>query len=527
MGYRQGFSTRNVATPQTQAIPGREAEMAKNDAGGVGFILDKWARLDRFLILGSENGTYYVGENKLTKENATAALECIKEDGLRVVRRIVEISVAGRAQKNEPALYILAMCAGLGDADTKGDALDALKQVARIGTHLFHFAEYVEGFRGWGRALRHAVGDWYNFMPIDDLAGMVVKYKQRDGWSNRDLLRLSHPKTTESARRGIYDWVVGRKPAVAPHNFIAAADAAQVEGADIPALIREFNLPREAIPTEALNRLDVWQALAEKMPMTAMIRNLGKMTSIGLLQPGNEFAAVFAARLRDAEAIKRARVHPMSVLIALKTYAQGRGEKGKLTWSPVPRLIDALDDAFDLAMVNATPTGKRLLVAVDVSGSMSANCSGASVLTAKEAAAAIATIFLRIEPMAHVIAFDTSPHEPGLSPKQRRDDVAKAMSRWNGGTDVAQPIAYALANKQAYDGIVMLTDNETWAGKIHVSQLMERYRREVSRDCRMACLAMTASGANVVDPRDPLSFGVAGLDAGVVDIVSQFIAGRL
>jgi 60 kDa SS-A/Ro ribonucleoprotein len=50
-------------------------------------------------------------------------------------------------------------------------------------------------------------------------------------------------------------------------------------------LINAFDLPREAIPTQWLNEVVVWEALLERMPMTAMIRNLGKMTSLGLLAP--------------------------------------------------------------------------------------------------------------------------------------------------------------------------------------------------------------------------------------------------
>ena len=66
--------------------------------------------------------------------------------------------------------------------------------MARIGTHLFHFMEYVEGFRGWGRGLRQAVASWYTARPADELAYQAVKYQQRDGWSHRDALRLAHPQ---------------------------------------------------------------------------------------------------------------------------------------------------------------------------------------------------------------------------------------------------------------------------------------------------------------------------------------------
>ena len=65
--------------------------------------------------------------------------------------------------------------------------------MARTGTHLFIFARYVQQFRGWGRGLRRAVGDWYLAKEPDKLAYQVLKYRQREGWTHRDLLRLAHP----------------------------------------------------------------------------------------------------------------------------------------------------------------------------------------------------------------------------------------------------------------------------------------------------------------------------------------------
>src|SRR5262249_15411885 len=47
--YGKHFTT--LATPQTAAA---RADQRQNAAGGYAFVLDKWAKLDRFLILGSE-----------------------------------------------------------------------------------------------------------------------------------------------------------------------------------------------------------------------------------------------------------------------------------------------------------------------------------------------------------------------------------------------------------------------------------------------------------------------------------------
>ena len=162
----QAFATQNptrvrktASTPQSQPIPGEN--QVKNNAGGYVYQADAWKVLDRFLILGTEGGTYYTSQEKLTKENAKNVLDLIAKDGQRVVARVVEISEGGRAPKNSPALFALALCISYGDAATKRAAATALPRVARIGTHLFEFVEYATHMRGWGRVLREAVSTWY------------------------------------------------------------------------------------------------------------------------------------------------------------------------------------------------------------------------------------------------------------------------------------------------------------------------------------------------------------------------------
>src|SRR5947199_3757986 len=158
INYAKIFNRR--ATPQSQPIPG--STQVPNSAGGYSWALDDWIRFDRFLVLGAEGGTYYIAERDLVKQNHEALVRCIKADGVRAVDRIVEISDSGRAPKNDPAIFALALVATHGDVAAKTKAFANLPKVCRIGTHLFRFAEYVNAMRGWGRGLRHAVGTWYN-----------------------------------------------------------------------------------------------------------------------------------------------------------------------------------------------------------------------------------------------------------------------------------------------------------------------------------------------------------------------------
>ena len=104
MSYLSKFSLRR--TPQSEPIPG--STQGTNSAGGFAWAVDDWTRLRRFLILGSEGGSFYAHEWTLTRENATAVWACVERDGARAVKEIVEISRDGRAASHEAATFALA-----------------------------------------------------------------------------------------------------------------------------------------------------------------------------------------------------------------------------------------------------------------------------------------------------------------------------------------------------------------------------------------------------------------------------------
>jgi len=553
MSYLKRHGTRRV--PQWATLPGQ----APNSAGGFAWAVDAWTRLRRFLILGSEGGSYYASEWKLTRENAQAVEQCVREDGPRAVAEIVRVSADGRAPKNDPALYALALAAGAGDVETRRAALEALPQVARTGTHLFQFAQFVEGFRGWGRSLRRAVGRWYSAQPIDALAYQAVKYRQRQGVTHRDLLRLAHPArrvgagnpeldvSAEHAR--LFEWIVrGGDTDGLPSLVEGFARAQTAETArEAAALVREYRLPREALQPEHLTSPEVWDALLDGMPMTALIRNLATMTRVGVLAPGSAGTAKAVAQLGDAERIRRARVHPVAVLAALRTYASGRGARGRGEWNPVRELVDALDAAFYTAFGNVEPAGTRLLLALDVSGSMTGgHVAGVPGLSPRDASAALALVTVATEPHYEVVGFFAgkggykkrgrqvwSGIADGLtplpiSPRQRLDDAVKTVSDLPfGGTDCALPMLYAQAHKREIDTFVIYTDSETWAGDIHPTQALRDYRDASGIDARLVVVGMVSNGFSIADPNDPGMLDVVGFDTATPQLISDFARGAL
>jgi 60 kDa SS-A/Ro ribonucleoprotein len=527
-------------TSQAEPIPG--STQAPNRAGGYAWAVDDWTRLERFLILGSEGGSYYVGEHALTAENATAVRRCIEADGLRAVNMIVDVSKHGRAPKNDPAIFALAFAASAPDARASSDryvphqtrraALDALPEVCRTGTHLFHFATFVEQHRGWGRGLRRAVGAWYQREDVDALAYQAVKYRQRDGWTHRDLLRLAHPKAPTEAHDALYSWIttgtaLWDASAIVDAFVKAQASPGPRETAEI--IAAHPGIPREALNPDHLKHKVVWDALLRAgMPMTALIRNLATMTRVGLLQPMSEATRLVVEQLGDGERLRKSRVHPLAVLVALTTYASGRSARGVGEWQAVGPIVDALDAAFYAAFGNVEPTDKRTMLALDVSSSMSlSDIAGMPGITPRIGSAAMALVTAAVEPSYMVAAF-TSMQGSGMAslpitPRQRLDDVVRGVSGLPfGGTDCALPMLCAEHNGLEIDTFVIYTDSETWAGRVHPSQALERYRQRMGIPAKLVVVGMVSNGFTVADPNDSGMLDVVGFDTATPNVIAQF-----
>jgi 60 kDa SS-A/Ro ribonucleoprotein len=277
-----------------------------------------------------------------------------------------------------------------------------------------------------------------------------------------------------------------------------------------------------------------------------MLRSLATMTRVGVLAPGSAEAATVAARLGDAGRIRRARLHPVAVLAALRAYAAGRGVRGPRRWEPVAEVVDALDAAFSTAFGNVEPTGRRLLLALDVSASMAwGNVAGVQGLTPREASAAMALVTAATEPRHEIVGFCTGgwfrdrgrDRHPGvpdglarlrISPSQRLDDAVRAVQgRRFGGTDCALPMLYAQALEREVDTFVVYTDSDTWAGDVHPVQALRDYRRASGIDARLVVVGMVSNGFAIADPADAGMLDVVGFDTATPQLIGDFARGAL
>lgn len=530
--------TSAIETSQSQPIPGREEDMTPNNAGGFTFKADKWTQLERFLVLGTEGGTYYISEQKLTVDNAKNVRKCISEDGARVARIAAEISDLGRAPKNDPAIFVLAMVSKLGDAAARREAFSLFPKICRIGTHLYQFCEYRKHLdAGWGRGMKRAIQSWYLNKTVENITYQLIKYRQRGGWSHRDLLRKSHPPISSGnvARDEVMKWVVDPDK-FRGENFPNQLQAfLEVQSLDISKgkkeverainLIVDNRLPREALPTEFLNEKAIWEALLQDMPMTALIRNLATLTRVGVIKPLSENVKKVCEQITDEERLKKARVHPLQLLIASRIYEAGQGDRGKHTWEPIPQIVKSLDEAFHLAFQNVEPTGKRLLLGVDISGSMWwGGCTGATQLMPGEGAAVMALATAKVEPNYHIMGF---AHEFRNLPIHSNMSLNQTMKVTRdaafGGTDCALPMIYAKRNKLEVDCFIVYTDSETWSGGVHPMQALRAYRKVMNIPAKLIVVAMESIHHSIADPKDTGSLDIVGFDTSVPRVISDFV----
>lgn len=195
----------------------------------------------------------------------------------------------------------------------------------------FRFIKYTHALgQNWGRAQRRAVSNWYLNQNPSKLAMAVTKYQNREGYTHRDILRLAHPSTKDPLLCFLFDYITHGwtkalenlnkpKETTQGETMETTEASASVEGHasntadndgddednnvklvtieklkefletvenmkkstdenELATAIRQQGLVREHMPTTMLRSTTIWSALLEKMPLTAMIRNLGKLS---------------------------------------------------------------------------------------------------------------------------------------------------------------------------------------------------------------------------------------------------------
>jgi 60 kDa SS-A/Ro ribonucleoprotein len=545
---------------QFRLLTEKPVDIIPSSEGGVVVKIDQMALLDRFLILGS-SGTFYASGGDVTKMMTEETKAFVTAHPDVVLDRLLEVATNRLALRKDPSVWLLAQLTMPSVPEpTRHRAYLAINDVCSTGTDLLHYLafRYPEGPKGArhsGMGFRKAIGRWFRFHRNIQL--QAVKYEQRDGWTLRDALRVAKPKDTDAYLEEAYAFIVNKEkyqqayPVGDRHRlfegYFVVRDEPDgfdihipVEPIAIANAIRNYQLPRESVPGPFLAHKEIWEALLPDMPGRALVRNLGKLSSLGI-DKTNWGQDLITQKLVNATGL----LHPFEFLLGKKMYQQGRGLKGNLNWQPNHFIIDVLETCYLKSFGHLEVRAGKPLVALDTSASMGTEAQGLPI-SAFEAAAALASVIAYQYPHAEFCAYsngltmmDPANHGTAafISEMQRLSHV---------GTFCAIPLLHVVTNPdQKYTAVISITDSETKeGGSIGHSPWLRKKRdpyegltmpkcaglvRDIQasqrRDFKHAVVAMQPNDRTLADPRDPNQMDFVGLSADLVQGLDRFLAG--
>lgn len=531
--YAETERTRDNKPVCARTKPVSRPDMIENSDGGYVFELTPLKMLERFLILGSESPTYYASAVDLTKRNCSNLKVCIQQFPKETLETLLDFSLNNRVPKQQPLIFALSLFWKYGAPDSKYEASLAACQMLRTFTHLATFFNFIKQFHSISPSVGRVARKWYTEKDAEQVYFQYTKYSKREGWSHKDILHLCHIKPTTKGLAELMNHIFGKSCDHRLAKYFPAhkADIALRTAPTLTAILTILSKNKvqwEQIPTQWLKEPKVWESILPYMGLTAMIRSLGRMSSTGLFRGMNEPVKTVVNRLRDTEALKKARVHPIQLLSAYFVYKQGRAAKGNTAWPVNAKIKEALSDAFMKSFDFAEPTGKNFMIGVDTSGSMTwGNICGVPGLTPMDAAACIAKERLHAEEWTEVYGFSSTLRKINIT---KRDSIEATIRKVNIGdvssTNPALLMQYATKHELPVDVFIMITDCEVNHGN-HPFMELKKYRRVTGRDAKLIVIGMTATNCTLADPSDGGMLDIVGFDTAAPTVIHEFVTGGI
>ncbi|XP_012253968.2 RNA-binding protein RO60-like isoform X1 [Athalia rosae] len=530
----------------------------------------------QYLFVGKEYPNYQPGcwfVHKYYEQSRVTSIGKLAErdNPLVPIELIKKAFDSGMVPNPETLVFALALCARQKKESLRHAAYDAVKTICTTPQHFILFTKFAselaksapEPKHGWGSGWRKAASDWYLSKDAMELAKCVTRYKGRYGWSHKDIIKLSHPKTTDIAKQAVLKYILfGLK--VAKQEFSDKPDAAEVleyiqkvedfkhceDEVVAGRLLEIHNLSLEHVPGHLLKSREVWNSLIPTMSITMLLNNLQRIHNIGLLKPYAVEADKIIDVITDKERLIRENVHPALVLITIKNYEKSGKplsyEKQKVKDaakkpSPPPirpnrkiieTLYKTLGYSFDLQILK--PTGLQYMITIDMSKAMQESrvwqCGN---INAAEAGCLIALCLLRCEKNVTVATFkNTGVHIVNLDKMYTNASLGQIFKKMKqmptGPVNLEKPIIWAAQEKKKYDVFINVVDviDKRFGNGSRIDnprRAIKNYRSKMSQDNAklVTCAMTTPQIGNPID-EDKNVLTICGFDANVPKIIEAF-----
>ena len=492
----------------------------KNEAGGAAYRMSPKQQLAQYAATGCFNATFYAS----AEEQLNQVIELANQLDAEFIAKAALYARQRGAMKDMPALLVAIL-------SSKDKALfnAIFPRVIDNGKMLRTFVQLmrsgVTGRKSLGSAPKRQVNEWFAARTDET----IFKDSVGQAPSFGDIVKMIHPKPSTASREALFAYFIGRE-----HKAEA-----------LPELVRQFESFKQGaqaelpnVPFQMLTALPLgqkeWTAIARNAGWTMTRMNLNTFARHGVFnEPG--LAELIAARLRDAQAIKKARVFPYQLMTA---YVQSD--------ATVPHVVkEALQDAMEIAISNLAALGPeiagKVYVLPDVSGSMQSPVTGyrkgaTTAVRCLDVAALVAAAVLRRNPDAEVIPFSDDVVKCSLNPRDSvMTNAAKLAALPSGGTNCSAPLRHLNERKAKGALVIYVSDNESWLDvRRHGNAPTETMKqwaafKQRNAEARLVCLDIQPNATTQAQERpgelDVLNIG--GFSDQVFDVIAEFAAGRL
>jgi 60 kDa SS-A/Ro ribonucleoprotein len=484
---------------------------ARNEAGGAAYALSPKHQLAQLAATGCLNNTFYAQ----AQDQLDAVLALAREvDPVFVAKTAVYARRAGH-MKDMPAL--LAATLAVRDVSLLAKVFP---RVVDNGKMLRNFVQMLRsgavGRKSLGTRPKKLVQQWL----LEATEAQLLNASVGNTPSLADVVKMVHPKPAEAWRAAWFAWLIDR-----PYALEALPPVTQA--------FERFKRDRAQevpdVPFQMLTALELdtqaWAQIAQRGSWQMVRQNLNTFARHGVFAlPG--LAEAVAAKLRDPQAVTKARVLPYQLMAAYTA-----------TGTEVSHVVkEALQDAMELALANVPVFEGRVVVCPDVSGSMSSPVTGhrGSATTAVrciDVAALVAAAVLRRNADARVLPFETKVVSLQLNPRDSvMTNAARLAAVGGGGTSCSAPLALLNREKAQADLVVLVSDNESWAdpARGRGTATMQEWAafKERNPKARMVCIDIQPYATTQAQERDDV-LNIGGFSDEVFKLLAVYAAGGL
>ena len=441
-------------------------KLISNEADGRSFQLDHHQALAQLAATGTLNHTFY--------QNAQAQLEQV----LALTQNIDATFIAKTAvytrknnhMKDMPVL-LLAILSQLDQNLFKA----VFPLVIDNGKQLRNFVQIMRSGAIQRKSLGSLPKKMINQWLINASDNQLLSANIGNQPSLADVLKMTHPKPKDTNQDAFFAYILGKKYELEqlPTKVQALEKFRQGLTQDVP------DLPMQLLTNLSLSAQQ-WAEIAKNGGWQMLRMNLNTFARHGVFEIEG-MDNVIANKLQDQDMIRKSRVLPYQLMA---------------TWAAlddaVPQIVrQALEQVMQAALENVPRLTGRVVVAVDVSGSMASPVTGyrkgaTSKLCCVDVASLFACALKQVNPDIEIMPFDTQLHSLNIvehesdvsllgrlkqvfSGNKTRSifEVAKQFAALGGGgTNCSIPLKRLNRDQRAVDLMIYFSDNESWADQL-------------------------------------------------------------